>query len=66
MVKSPMKNWIINIQRTAITALAMLGCILLGDSLDKFNSLVGTFAAAPIAFTIPCVMHYYLCQPTPF
>ena len=58
------KMWIINIQRTVVVALGILACILLGKSLDKFNSLTGTLTATPVAFTIPCLMHLALCNPT--
>lgn len=64
MKKSPLKAWLINSQRLILIAVSVALCIALGDTLDKFNSLIGTFAAAPVAFTIPCLMHYYLCNPT--
>lgn len=40
-------------------------CLLLGNSLDKFNSLVGTLTAAPVVFILPCLAHYKLCDPSP-
>lgn len=64
MKPGPLKTWVINFQRTAFIALAVTFCILLGDSLDKFNSLVGTIAAAPVAFMIPCILHLRLCNPS--
>ena len=64
MEKSTKKTWLINFQRIALIALSVVICIVLGDSLDKFNSLIGTFAATPVVFTIPCIMHMYLCNPT--
>lgn len=63
--KGPLRKWLINLERTAIIALSIISCILLGDSLDKFNSLSGTLTATPVAFTVPCLMHYFLCDPTP-
>jgi len=47
-----------------IIALAVVACIALGNSLDKFNSLVGTVAATPVAFMIPCLLHLKLCEVT--
>lgn len=66
MAASTLKTWLINFQRAAIIGIAITCCILMGSSLDKFNSLVGTIAAAPVAFMIPCIMHYKLCSPTKF
>jgi proton-coupled amino acid transporter len=65
MKPSNTKTWLINFQRAAVIAIAITICILLGDSLDKFNSLIGTFAATPVSFTVPCLMHMKLCNPTP-
>jgi proton-coupled amino acid transporter len=64
--ESRKKYWIINLQRTLIIAVAIVCCIGLGNSLDKFNSLVGTVAATPVAFMIPCILHYKLCNPKPW
>lgn len=64
MKESILKTWIINLQRILIIAVAIICCILLGTSLDKFNSLVGTVAATPVAFMIPCILHLKLCNPS--
>ncbi len=64
MKDSPLKTWIINVQRILIIAVAIVCCIILGTSLDKFNSVVGTVAATPVAFIIPCILHLKLCNPT--
>lgn len=66
MKRSLMKTWLVNLQRAALIGGAIFVCIMLDNSLDKFNSLIGTFAATPVAFTIPCLMHYKLCSPTLF
>lgn len=63
MKASPAKTWGINMYRIAVIALGIVLCILLGDKLDRFNSLIGTVAATPIAFTVPCIMHYKMCNP---
>jgi len=62
--EGPLKFWLINLQRTLILGIAVIACISLGDSLDKFNSLVGTVAATPVAFMIPCILHLKLCHPS--
>jgi amino acid permease len=58
------KTWMINILRLIILGSCIEICILLGDSLDKFNSIIGTFAATPVAFLFPCLLHYKMCNPT--
>ena len=63
MKKSHMKTWLINLLRLAMLAGCIVLCIVVGDKLDKFNSLIGTFAATPVAFAIPCILHYKLCNP---
>jgi proton-coupled amino acid transporter len=64
MKDQKMKYWLINLQRTLIFALAIVLCIVLGTSLDKFNSVIGTVTATPVVFMIPCLAHYRLCNPT--
>lgn len=64
MKRGPLKDWVINIQRTIIVGLCVAICIFLGDSLDKFNSLIGTVVATPVVFTVPCLMHLKLCSPS--
>ena len=63
MKESKTKFWLINLQRTMIFALAIVLCIILGNSLDKFNSVIGTVTATPVVFMIPCIAHYRLCNP---
>jgi amino acid permease len=58
------KDWLINFLRLFLLAACIIVCILLGDSLDKFNSIIGTFAATPVAFAFPCLLHYKMCNPT--
>jgi proton-coupled amino acid transporter len=63
MKKSALKTTLINILRVAMLGGCIVLCIVVGDKLDKFNSLIGTFAATPVAFTFPCILHYKLCNP---
>jgi amino acid permease len=58
------KVWLINFLRLFILAACIIICLLLGDSLDKFNSIIGTFAATPVAFLVPCLLHYKMCNPS--
>ena len=64
MPKSRKRQWLKNLTRTILFVLATIACLALGDKLDKFLSLVGSAAATPISFTIPCFYHYALCKPT--
>ncbi len=58
-----LKNFLINLQRSILIALCVTICILLGNAIDKFNSIVGTITATPVVFIIPCLAHNKLCSP---
>ncbi len=58
------KVWLINFIRLFLLGGCIVLCLLLGDSLDKFNSIIGTFAATPVAFLVPCLLHYKMCNPS--
>jgi amino acid permease len=64
MKKSPLKTWLINLLRVTMLGGCIVLCIVVDDKLDKFNSLIGSFAAAPVAFAFPCILHYKLCNPS--
>ena len=63
MKKGSLKMWLINLLRLFMLGGCIVLCIIVGDRLDKFNSLIGTLAATPVAFAIPCILHYKLCNP---
>jgi len=60
---TPRAFWFINVQRTLILGASVVLCIVLGNTLDKFNSVIGTVTATPVVFMIPCIAHYRLCNP---
>ncbi len=64
MKSSWLKVWLINFLRLFILAACIIICLLLGDKLDRFNSIIGTFAATPVAFLVPCLLHYKMCNPS--
>jgi proton-coupled amino acid transporter len=53
-----------NIYRASIVAFTVVISLLMGDTLDKFLSLLGAVACTPIAFTLPTLFHYKLCAKT--
>ena len=60
MPKSKKRMWLKNLSRTIIVALTVGFCISLGNSLDKFISVLGSLACTPISFTLPCIFHLKL------
>lgn len=64
MPKSRKRMWLKNLLRTVIVIFTVIICISLGDTTDKFLSLIGTLASTPVSITIPCLFHYILCSPT--
>lgn len=65
MKKSVVKTWLINLVRVSLLGGCIVLCVLIGNKLDKFNSVIGTVTATPVAFGIPCLLHYKLCDLTP-
>lgn len=63
MPKSRKRQLLKNLNRVVLAAFTVIVCILLGNKLDKFLSLIGTLASTPVSFTIPCVYHLRLCNP---
>ena len=55
------RMWGKNIFRSIIVIFTIVLAIWLDEKLDKFLALLGGFACAPIAFTLPCLFHYKLC-----
>lgn len=64
MPKCKKRMWLKNLDRTIIVAFTVVFCISLGDSLDKFISVLGSLACTPISFTLPCMFHLKLCNPS--
>lgn len=64
MPKSRKRMWLKNMNRIVIAAFCVILCIALGNKTDKFLSLVGTLASTPVSFTIPCLYHLRLCNPS--
>ena len=60
---TPTKYWLANLLRTVIFGASVALCIVLGNTIDKFNSVIGTVTATPVVFMIPCIAHYRLCNP---
>ena len=58
------RMWLKNVFRTLVVAFTIVVALILNSKLDKFLALLGGFACAPIAFTLPCLFHYKLCAKT--
>lgn len=57
MVKSPKRMWLKNLSRTILVLFTVIFCLSLGNSLDKFISVLGSLACTPISFTLPLMFH---------
>jgi len=60
MVKSKRRQWLKNLSRTLLVLFTVIFCLSLGNSLDKFISILGSLACTPISFTLPCMFHLKL------
>eukprot|EP00347_Sterkiella_histriomuscorum_P012049 403370085 len=62
--KSKKRQWLKNLSRTILILFTIVFCISMGDSIDKFISLLGSLTCTPISFTLPCIFHLKLCNPS--
>jgi proton-coupled amino acid transporter len=63
--KSKKRQWFKNLNRALMVIFTVIVSILMAEQLDKFLALLGALACAPIAFTLPTLMHLKLCNPSP-
>mmetsp|Transcript_12943 Transcript_12943/g.17782 ORF Transcript_12943/g.17782 Transcript_12943/m.17782 type:complete len:139 (-) Transcript_12943:48-464(-) len=54
-----------NFSRLVLVTLFVLVALVLGKKLGNFLSVMGALAMTPISFTIPTLLHYYVCAETP-
>ncbi|CDW90768.1 UNKNOWN [Stylonychia lemnae] len=64
MDKSKKRQWLKNLSRSILILFTIVFCISLGDTVDKFISLLGSLTCTPISFTLPCIFHLKLCNPS--
>lgn len=62
MPKTLKRQWLKNLTRTILVLFTVIFCLSLGDSLDKFISVLGSLACTPISFTLPCMFHLKLFE----
>ena len=62
--KSKSRLWLKNLVRGVIVTIAFYLGIMLASKLDKFLSLLGAMLCAPLAFTMPTLIHLKLCAKT--
>ena len=64
MAKTKKRQMLKNINRTIMVLFTIVFCLLMGDAIDKFISLLGSLTCTPISFTLPCIFHLKLCNPS--
>ena len=64
MPKSSKRTWLKNLCRTLLVGFTVCLAIYLMETLDKLESVNGTFACIPLAFLLPCLFHYKLVAET--
>jgi hypothetical protein len=52
-----------NISRTLVSLIGVATCFFVGQGVDKFISLSGTFACTPISILLPAMFHLKLAGP---
>lgn len=62
--KSKKRQWLKNLTRTILILFTIVFCISMGDTIDKFISLLGSLTCTPLSFTLPCIFHLKLCNPS--
>ena len=63
--KGNVRYWLKNLQRTIVVVLSVVIAISIADKIDKFLGLVGALLCAPLAMTIPSMVHLILLAKTP-
>ena len=55
--KSTERKWLKNMQRTLVIIVGVFCAVLLAEKIDKFLSLIGALFCAPLALTLPAMLH---------
>lgn len=58
--KGKCRHWMKNLQRTIVVLCSVIISLTIADKIDKFLSLVGAVLCAPLAMTIPALVHLSL------
>ena len=64
MERSRTRTWLENLYRAMLVLLTIVAAILLGNSLDRFLSLIGALSCIPITFCLPALFHLKLAAKT--
>ena len=62
--KGHCKHWLKNLQRALLVVLSVVLALSVADKIDKFLGLVGAVLCAPLAMTIPSLVHLSLLAKT--
>ena len=63
--KGNCRYWLKNLQRTILVVITVVIALTIADKIDKFTGLVGALLCAPLALTIPALVHLVLLAKTP-
>ena len=62
--KGNWRYWLKNLQRTIVVVLSVVFALTIANKIDKFLGLVGALLCAPLAMTIPALVHLILLAKT--
>lgn len=62
--KGTLRHWLKNLSRTIVVIVSAFCALSLADKIDKFLGLVGALLCAPLAMTIPALIHLILLAKT--
>ena len=62
--KGRTRHWLKNLQRTMVVLVSVMLALTIADKIDKFLGLVGALLCAPLAMTIPALVHLKMLAKT--
>lgn len=60
-----LRYWLKNLSRMIVTISVIMTGVMLADKIDKFLGCIGALFCAPLALTIPSILHLKLLAKTP-
>lgn len=58
------RHWLKNLQRSVVVFVSVIMAMTIADKIDKFLALVGALLCAPLAMTIPALVHLRMLAKT--
>lgn len=62
--KGKCRHWLKNLQRSVVVLISVVIALTVADKIDQFLGLVGALLCAPLAMTIPALVHLSLLAKT--